>query len=125
MSDLQLPRRLDAAIRAGGVAIAGVSIGDPAIRSTWKVTPASLQSAAQPIIDAFNPSDPTLLAQELADQSLATSRQKDILTQCAMLVRARIGTAAWNALTTPQKVTATVAEADVWKNIREFLDDKV
>lgn len=52
--------RLDTALRAAGVAIDGVSIGDPANRATWKVQPANLQAQAQPTIDGFNPSDPAL-----------------------------------------------------------------
>jgi hypothetical protein len=44
---------LDAAIRAANIAIDGVSIGDDANRATWKVTPATAQAQAQPIIDAF------------------------------------------------------------------------
>lgn len=52
----------------------------------------------------------------------ATSRQKDILATIALTVRARIGIAAWNALTTQQKVTQTLAEADVWTTIRDFIE---
>ena len=63
-------------------------------------------------------------ATALSVRSQITSRQKDILTMCALVVRAR-GINAWNNMTTPQKVTATLAEADVWKTIREFIDDKV
>lgn len=73
----------------------------------------------QAALDAYTP------AVELSDAAQGTSRQKDVLTDCAMLVRARIGIAAWNALTTPQKVSQTLAEADVWKTVREFIDDKV
>lgn len=51
--------RLDAALRAAGLAIDGVTVGDPANKATWTVQPASLQGAAQPTIDAFNPTDPT------------------------------------------------------------------
>ena len=56
--------RLDQAIRAAGVAIDGVSIGSEADRSTWRVSPDSLQTAAQPIIDAYV--EPT--AAQLADE---------------------------------------------------------
>lgn len=45
--------RVQAAIQAGGVPIEDVSIGDKQVRSTWKIRPASLQAAAQPIIDAY------------------------------------------------------------------------
>jgi len=53
----------------------------------------------------------------LSLRSINTSREKDILSMCALVVRAR-GIAAWNAMTLPQKVTATLAEADVWKDMR-------
>lgn len=51
----------------------------------------------------------------------ATSRQKDVLATCAEIVRAR-GIAAWNAMTLLEKKNATLAEADVWVNIRDFIE---
>jgi hypothetical protein len=56
--------------------------------------------------------------------SQVTSRQKDILSMCALVVRAR-GIATWNAMTIPQRVTATLAEADVWKAIRIWAEDNL
>ena len=56
MSDIAA--RLDRVLRAAGVAILGVSVGNDADRRTWKVFPVTLQGAAQPHIDAFNPNDP-------------------------------------------------------------------
>lgn len=53
-----LAARLDTVIKAAGIAITGVSIGDPANRATWRVSPGHLQGSAQPIIDAFDPADP-------------------------------------------------------------------
>ena len=61
-------KRLDSAIRKAGVSIIGVSIGDPTNKLTWKVHPPSLQSAAQPHIDAFNPDDPSHVQAEAAAQ---------------------------------------------------------
>lgn len=116
-----LAARLEAAIKAVDPTITGVSIGDDTNRATWRVIPASRQSAAQPIIDAFNPNDPALVAAELTAQAQLTSRQKDILTTCAMIVRAR-GIAAWNAMTTAQKVSAAFAEADTWRDIRVWAE---
>lgn len=55
---------LDQAIKAAGVAIVGVSIGDPADKRTWKVQPPNLQSVAQATIDAFDPTDPALVIAE-------------------------------------------------------------
>lgn len=54
----------------------------------------------------------------------ATSRQKDILAMVALVVRAK-GLAAWNAMTVPQKVSATLAEADAWTTIRDFIETNV
>jgi hypothetical protein len=62
------PRRLHEAIVAAGVAIEGVSLGDLSNKATWKVSPPSLQSAAQPTIDAFDPNDPAIAAGELDAQ---------------------------------------------------------
>ena len=59
VADVNIAARLDRVLRAAGLAIAGVSIGDAANRSTWKVVPVTLQVAAQPHIDAFDPNDPT------------------------------------------------------------------
>ena len=50
--------RLERVLRAAGLAVIGVSIGDEANRTTWKVFPVTLQVDAQPHIDAFNPTDP-------------------------------------------------------------------
>lgn len=45
-------------IKAAGVAIDDILLNDPEDKSTWTVVPASLQAAAQPYIDAYNPNDP-------------------------------------------------------------------
>lgn len=63
-------------------------------------------------------------AVQLTARCQITSRQKDILAMLATVVRGR-NVSAWNAMTTQQKVEATLAEADVWKSIRAFIDDKV
>lgn len=90
------------------------------------------QSGPDPILERFDATTgrraatPTEIAESRADllasQSKATSRKKDILAMCALVVRAR-GIAAWNAMTTPQKVTAALNEADVWANIRDFIEN--
>ena len=64
--------RLDRVLRAAGLAIVGVSIGDEANRGTWKVFPVNLQAAAQPHIDAFNPDDPAHEQAEL-DEAVKAS----------------------------------------------------
>lgn len=59
--------RLDATIRAGGVAIGGVNVNG-------LVSPASLQAAAQPIIDAFDDSAAAQLVwQNLQDRTTGSA----------------------------------------------------
>lgn len=106
--------------------IDGVSVGIPDTdRSKWEVqflpaaTPAHKAAAAAVLagvaIDA--PAQDALLQIQFG----ATSRQKDILATIALIKRAQ-GIPAWNALTTPQKVAAVLAEADVWTTIRDFIE---
>ena len=101
-------------IPAGHQVAAYLGVATP---RTHKWNGSAVVAKTQAEIDAYD-------ATALSTKSLATSRQKDILAMCALVVRAR-GIAAWNAMTTSQKVTATLAEADVWKGIREFIDDKI
>lgn len=112
------------AIRAAGVFPVTVSIGDPTNKATWSAeldpgaTPAQQQTAATTIANFDLPGFPARLR---VAQFASTSRQKDVLATIALIVRAK-GVPAWNALTTPQKVAATLAEADVWANIRDFIE---
>jgi hypothetical protein len=71
-------------------------------------------AAAQNVIDTAPETTPTM-------RYTRTSREKDILTTLAMIVRAK-NLAAWNAMTVQQKKDATFAEADVWVNIRDFVE---
>jgi len=71
-------------------------------------------AAAQIAIDTVTETTPTLRFQR-------TSREKDTLATCALVVRAR-DIAAWTAMTGPQKKAAVQAEADVWVNLREFIE---
>lgn len=63
-----LTARVYRVIKAAGVPIVGLSIGDSADKATWKVQPANLQGAAQPTINAFDPNDPALETAELDTQ---------------------------------------------------------
>lgn len=119
-----LAERLDGALKAAGVPITGVAIVDPANKATWKARPDAVQAQAQSVIDAFNPNDPAVIASEVAKAAQLTSREKDVLTTCALIVRAR-GIAAWNAMTPPQKVTAALAEADVWRDMRIWAENNL
>ena len=118
MAISNLAGSLDRAIRAAGVAILGVSVGDPANKATWKVQPPSLQAQAQPTIDAFDPIDPATVTADVTAQSQLTSRQKDILTTCALIVRRRLGEPAWTALSLQGKKDAVFADADLWRDMR-------
>jgi len=68
-----LAEYLDKALRAAGVPISGVSIGDVADRSTWLVTPSDLQAQAQPVINGFTPPTPNTL---LTDSATVETQQK-------------------------------------------------
>lgn len=65
------------------------------------------------------------IAESKNDQALAVAVQatksKDLLTTLALIVRSR-NINAWNGMTTPQKVTATKAEAQVWQTIRQWAE---
>jgi hypothetical protein len=66
------------------------------------------------------PTPAEIATMRTADFTLS-SRRRDQLTNCAMTVRTR-DVAAWNAMTLLQKKNATLAEADVWTNIRDFIE---
>lgn len=76
-------------------------------------------------IDALTPAQiaAAAIAIRIA-QFKASSRQKDVLATIGLIVRAK-GLAAWNAMTTAQKVTATLAEADAWTTIRDFIETNI
>jgi hypothetical protein len=118
--------RFDRALRAQGIPIAGVSARDDADRGTWRIdylpsaTPQQ-RSAGDALRLTFDPLDQTAIDAETTDKATATSRQKDVLAMCALVVRSR-GVAIWNAMTMPQRVAAVNAEADVWAQIRVFID---
>jgi hypothetical protein len=63
MQVLNIAATLNAQIVDAGVPIISLSIGSSTDKSTWTVQPPDLQSAAQPIIDAFDTA-----SQELAFQ---------------------------------------------------------
>lgn len=61
---------IDEAIRAAGVPIDSISIGDYTNRATWTVRPVSLQAQAQPIIDAYADPTPAQLLDEDAQRDV-------------------------------------------------------
>lgn len=64
----KIAEHLDRALRTVGLAIVGVSIGNDANRATWTVSPVTLQAAAQPHINAFDPDDPSHEQADLGEQ---------------------------------------------------------
>lgn len=109
-------RVLLAALRQGDVT-AGVQHTPGA--ATYTVKKATDWTAPQ--ITAAQTAIDTTPAATATSRYARTSREKDILTTLAMIVRAK-DLAAWNAMTVPQKKAATFAEADVWVTIREFAE---
>ena len=84
---LSLAARLDAAIRAAGHPITGVSLVD-GDKSTWRVQPASLQAAAQPVIDAFVEPTPQQLADERAIEEADLKILKAIVMELHAIIPA-------------------------------------
>lgn len=68
--------------------------------------------------------DAQAIAAGRAERFQATADDKDNLATIALIVRAR-GVAAWNGMTQPQKIAAVRAEADVWRTIRDFIEDNL
>lgn len=88
-------RWLDRALKNAGVSITGVSIGDSANKATWKVSPANLQAAAQPTIDAFDPNDPAHVQADTVatrDRELAAKVMRALATAVHKRFKAQIAT---------------------------------
>jgi hypothetical protein len=86
--------RLDRQLRTAGIPIIGVSIGDPLDRATWRVKPSTLQTQAQPVIDALVlPTD-----QQLADETATNEvNRKDLIA---------VATALWECIPNPMMTKA-------------------
>lgn len=84
MAMLNLSRRLHDALQDVPLAVTGVSIGDPANKATWLVSPSALQGAAQAIINAFDTSQAAQTAWEnlmarASAQAAIDARTDDLL----------------------------------------------
>lgn len=91
--------RLDQLLKAAGVVTTGIAIGRTDDKATWKVTPASLQGQAQPIIDAYTEPTPHTVLEEDAEQRLmADKRFRAILD------------AAWEAIPSPTMTKAQLRQ---------------
>lgn len=72
-----------------GVPITDVTLGDVTDKATWMVSPASLQGAAQPTIDALDPHDPS---HEQAEQDAEVKVALDVERLISAVVWAVIDT---------------------------------
>ena len=81
----------------------------------WGGTAIAVKTQAE--IDAYK-------ASKLTAYCNAESRKKDILAMLAVIVRGK-DPVAWNGMTQAQKIDAIRAAAGIYKNIREFIDDKI
>lgn len=122
----EIATRLDAALKAGGHPITGVSIGMAADKATWLAqylpsATAPQKTACAAAIAAFDPDSASNVDSDLTNTAQATSRQKDVLASIAWAIRFK-DPAAWNALTGAQKKAAVLAEADNWRDIRIFIE---
>ncbi len=99
------------------VDVPGEQIPDRLTERYDATQPTKRRAATAPEIAAFDTA-------ERATRFAATSRQKDVLATCALIVRAR-GIAAWNGMSVQQKRDAALAEADVWSNVRDFIEQNL
>lgn len=123
---MSIAARLDLALRAAGIPIIGVSIGDEADRATWRIQ-FELRATAQQrtdgaaLVATFDPNAAALLTSEREQRIAAESRRHDVLATCALVVRSR-NVIAWNALTVDQKILAILTESDAWAAARDFVE---
>lgn len=67
---------------------------------------------------------PAEVATMRSDEFMLASRRKDLLADAAARVRSR-DIPAWTAMTAAQKKAAVQAEADVWANMRDFVENNL
>jgi hypothetical protein len=79
---MTLAARLKQQLVAAGVSVTDVSIGQRADKSTWLVEPSLLQTAAQPIIDAYVEPTPAQLLDE--DSERETTEKKLLAVALAL-----------------------------------------
>jgi hypothetical protein len=101
---------LDGQLRAAGIDVISVSIGNTADKSTWKVQPTDLQSTSQSTIDAFD-----IPAEETAWQWWAVRAERDdLLYGCD-----------WTQITgAPLDASEVTAWATYRQDLRDVPDDQ-
>lgn len=55
---MSIEAAVDRALKQAGIPVVSISFGDRLDPKTWTVQPPDMQARAQPIIDAFDPTDP-------------------------------------------------------------------
>lgn len=125
MSLSPLAERLDRTLRAAGIPIDGVAVGDEASRVTW--VPRYLANATDQqratgdaLIAAFDPAAQAVIDAETSDRAATALLQKDLLATLALLTS--LTDANWNTKTPAQKVAAVRATANTWKTLRAFVE---
>ena len=118
--------RLDAALKAAGIPVLGVSIGDPANRATWRLDYAPNATAQQrtdgeALRLAFDPFSQAVLDAELDVLATREATLKDVLATCALIAKT-VDPAGWNALNQAQKIARVQALAADWKTFRIFVE---
>lgn len=79
---------LEQAIKAAGHPIVGVSIGRASDKSTWRVDPPELQTAAQPVIDAFTAPTAQQLLDDIATREIDAKVLKAIVIELHAIIPA-------------------------------------
>lgn len=113
---MRLAEHVTAAIRAAGVPILGISIGTDNDRTSWRVNPATLQAAAQPTIDAFNPSDPALDLADLDAAVKATLDDERLISAVVWTILKQMFPADTDAQTKTKYGVARTRIIDAYKN---------
>jgi hypothetical protein len=117
--------RLDRALRAAGIPIVGVSVGNDADRTTWRIdfqaaATAQHRTDGEALRLSFDPLAQTAVDAETADRAAATAGQKDLLATIALITS--LTDVNWGTKTLAQKVAAVRANATSWQTLRAFVE---
>jgi hypothetical protein len=117
--------RLDRALRAAGIPIVGVSVGNDADRTTWRIdfqaaATAQHRTDGEALRLSFDPIAQASIDAETADRAAATAGQKDLLATIALITS--LTDVNWGTKTLAQKVAAVRANATSWQTLRAFVE---
>ena len=87
---------LDATLKAAGIPIISVKVGDPANRATWSVLydPAATQpqkDQGASILSTFSATDPTVLSADLDRTAAAQASSLIVKALCAEILEVKLG----------------------------------